>query len=68
MNGHRNDIEKCRNKPVVEHFNSLDHCMENMKFSVVKKLTSSASRKERELLEQKFIRKFDCINQELNRD
>jgi len=68
VNGHRNDIEKYRNKPVAEYFNSLDHCMENMKVTVVKKLTSSTNRKQREILEQKFIHKFDCINQRLNRD
>ena len=46
-NGHRSDIKHNRNKPVVEHFNKLDHRLENLRLVVIKKV------KEREVEEQK---------------
>jgi len=65
VNGHAMTLKSAETNQFP---NTLDHCMENMKVTVVKKLTSLTNHKEREILEQKFIHKFNCINQGLNRD
>ena len=67
MNGHRSDIKHNRNKPVDEHFNKPDHTLENLRLAVIKKLKVK-TKQQREVEERKIIFKFDCVNQDLNRD
>ena len=37
MNGHRSNIKHNRNKLVAEHFNKLDHILENFRLAMIKK-------------------------------
>ena len=67
INGHRNDYVHNRNKPVAEHFNLDNHDLDNLKVMVLKYSTSN-SKQDRLIQEQKFIFMFDCVNLGLNRD
>ena len=61
MNGHRSDIKHNRNKPVAEHFNKLDHTLENLRLAVIKKVKGK-TKQQRKVKEQKIIFKFDWVN------
>ena len=63
MNRRRSNIKHNRNKPVAEHFNKLDHTLENLRLKVKGK-----TKQQWEVEEQKIILKFDCINKGLNKD
>ena len=67
MNGYRSDIKHNRNKPVAEHFNKLDHTLDNLKLTIIKEVKGK-TKQQREVEEQKIIFKLDCVNQDLNKD
>ena len=52
MNGHRSDYyHKLPNKPVTEHFNTIDHTFEDLTVMVIEQIhvvADSAQRKQRE--------------------
>ena len=68
MNNHKFDIQSGSiYKPIGEHFNRLQHSMQDLRVAVLKKGNYKNSR-EREIEELKMITNFDCVNTGLNRD
>ena len=64
---HRSDITHHKSKPVALHFNLKNHSVNNLKILALTKVNSKR-RYDREIMEQRFIAKFNCVELGLNRD
>ena len=67
LNGHKSDIRKKKNTPVADHFNLPNHSLQDLQVCVLRRL-SNDNRRQRIIAEQQLIRKFDTLQNGLNKD
>ena len=67
LNGHKSDIRKKKNTPVADHFNLPNHSLQDLQVCVLRRL-SNDNRRQRIIAEQQLIRKFDTVQNGLNKD